>query len=107
MNTTYELLTNLNAPHPFSKELKIEDYGPELREVRFSFVIPVFNKEQTIEHILQRLNKVVPHESEFSSSITGLATNFFAPHRNQYFRKNHARATGCKCRAERKKSAHQ
>jgi hypothetical protein len=41
-----------------------------------------------------------------ASSITRFATDFFASHRNQYFRKNHAGSTSCKCRTERRESAH-
>jgi hypothetical protein len=42
-----------------------------------------------------------------ASSITGPATDFFTPHKNQYFRKNHVGSTGCKYRTQKRKSAQQ
>ena len=65
MKISYEKLTNLNSPHPYSEDFSVEVYKERITNVKYSFVIPVFNKGKQIESILNRLHSVAPSLSEF------------------------------------------
>lgn len=63
--STYMSITGLPDPHPWVGAVVLQAFGQRIVRPLFSFVIPVFNKADILNEVLDRLMAVVPEQSQF------------------------------------------